>query len=155
MDDAGRELVAEKESSGEKNYTIDNSQIRARAVENFNKLSQEEMQALAFPVETAENAALEKDKENANNKKILYGNIIGFIFFTLMYGFIYSKFVQGYNNFDNNILFGSFVFLWALYGVVWWFKDRAKNVGYNVLDLFSKCFVGIFFWAYFTKVIVL
>tara|TARA_B110000238_G_scaffold147482_1_gene159024 strand:+ start:424 stop:7950 length:7527 start_codon:yes stop_codon:yes gene_type:complete len=69
MDDAGRELVAEKESSGEKNYTIDNSQIRARAVENFNKLSQEEMQALAFPVETAENAVLEKDKENESKTK--------------------------------------------------------------------------------------
>ena len=27
-----------------------------------------------------------------------------------------------------------------------------RNVGYNVLDLFSKCFVGIFFWAYYTKV---
>lgn len=26
------------------------------------------------------------------------------------------------------------------------------EVGFNVLDLFSKCFVGIFFWAYFTKV---
>ena len=72
-----------------------------------------------------------------------------------MYGFIYSKFIKGYNNFDNNILFGAFVFLWALYGVVWWLNERAKNVGYNVLDLFSKCFVGIFFWAYFTKVITL
>ena len=25
----------------------------------------------------------------------------------------------------------------------------------NVLDLFSKCFVGIFFWAYFTESITL
>ena len=72
-----------------------------------------------------------------------------------MYGFIYSKFLKGYNNFDNKMIYGSFVFLWALYGVVWWLDERTKNVGYNVLDLFSKCFVGIFFWAYFTKVIVL
>ena len=43
---------------------------------------------------------IEKDKENANDKKIIYGNIIGFVFFTLMYGFIYSKFVIN-NNFDN------------------------------------------------------
>jgi hypothetical protein len=49
MDEAAKELVAEKESSGEKNYSIDNSQIRAKAVENFNKLSPEEMQAIAFP----------------------------------------------------------------------------------------------------------
>ena len=49
MDTAAKELVAEKEAAGEKNYSIDNSQIRAKAVENFNKLSQEEMQAIAFP----------------------------------------------------------------------------------------------------------
>tara|TARA_Y200000002_G_scaffold338590_1_gene308045 strand:+ start:682 stop:1377 length:696 start_codon:yes stop_codon:yes gene_type:complete len=98
---------------------------------------------------------IEKDKKTPNNKKIIYGNIIGFIFFTFMYGFIYFKFVRSYKNFDNNILFGAFVFLWALYGVVWWMEERNKNVGYNVLDLLSKCFVGIFFWAYFTKVIVL
>lgn len=49
MDTAAKELVAEKEAAGEKNYSIDNSQIRAKAVENFNKLSQEEMQVIAFP----------------------------------------------------------------------------------------------------------
>lgn len=97
----------------------------------------------------------EKNIEIVNRKKIIYGNIIGFIFFILMYGFIYCKFVSGYKNFDNNILFGAFVFLWALYGVVWWLEERTKNVSYNILDLFSKCFVGIFFWAYFTKVITL
>ena len=51
--------------------------------------------------------------------------------------------------------FGAFVSLWALYGVAYWMEERRKNVAYNVLDLFSKCFVGIFFWAYFTKAIVL
>jgi hypothetical protein len=30
-------------------------------------------------------------------------------------------------------------------------EEENKNIGYNVLDLFSKCFVGLFFWAYFTK----
>jgi len=64
MDDAGRELVAEKEAAGEQNYKINNTEIRSRAVQNFNKLSMEEKQALAFPVETANNAALEKDKES-------------------------------------------------------------------------------------------
>lgn len=98
---------------------------------------------------------IEKEKQNPNKNTMLFGNIIGFIFFTLMYGFIYSKFLKGYNNFDNKMIYGSFVFLWALYGVVWWLDERTKNMGYNVLDLFSKCFVGIFFWAYFTKVIVL
>ena len=30
--------------------------------------------------------------------------------------------------------------------------EKERNVFYNILDLFSKCFVGIFFWAYYTKV---
>ena len=33
------------------------------------------------------------------------------------------------------------------------FMDEvAKNVAFNILDLFAKCFVGIFFWAYYTQV---
>ena len=68
MDDAGKELVAEKEAAGEQNYKINNSEIRSRAVQNFNKLSMEEKQALAFPVETANKAALEKDKESETKK---------------------------------------------------------------------------------------
>jgi len=69
MDDAGKELVSEKEAAGEKNYKINNSEIRSRAVQNFNKLSMEEKQALAFPVETANKAALEKDKESETKTK--------------------------------------------------------------------------------------
>ncbi len=85
----------------------------------------------------------------------LKANIIGFVFFVAMYGYIYYNYIRGYNIFDNNILFGAFVFFWALYGVAYWLEEKKKNVSYNVLDLFSKCFVGIFFWAYFTKTLVL
>ena len=97
----------------------------------------------------------DSENQKQNQKEVIKGNVIGFIFFTLMYGFIYMKYIRGKNNFDNNMLFGAFVFLWALYGVAYWFNERQKNIGYNVLDLFSKCFVGIFFWAYFTKVLTL
>jgi len=48
-------------------------------------------------------------------------------------------------------LYLAFFVLWAFYGVAYFFNEVNKNVVYNVLDLFSKCFVGIFFWAYFTK----
>lgn len=97
----------------------------------------------------------EKNKNKSNQKDKLYSNIFGFVYFILMYGFIYMKFIRGRGNVDNKILFGTFVFLWGLYGVVWWLDEREKNIGYNILDLFSKCFVGIFFWAYFTKVLTL
>lgn len=82
-------------------------------------------------------------------------NLIGFIFFILLYGFIYIKYIKDYNIFDNYILYFSFLILWSIYGIVYWFNEKAKNISYNILDLFSKCFVGIFFWAYFTKAIVL
>lgn len=79
-------------------------------------------------------------------------NGLGFISFGALYYYIYRHFIQKYKNFDNKLLFGLFVFLWALYGVFYFMDTTTRNVGYNILDLFSKCFVGIFFWAYFTKV---
>jgi bacteriorhodopsin len=82
-------------------------------------------------------------------------NVIGFIFFIALYLFIYYIYVRPKYNFDNNILYFSFVFLWAIYGIVYFFDDKEKNIGYNILDLFAKCFVGIFFWAYYAKVFTL
>ena len=82
-------------------------------------------------------------------------NIIGFVFFGALYYFIYSTFLQKNYNFDNMILYFAFFILWAMYGVMYFYDEVTKNVGYNVLDLFSKCFVGIFFWAYYTKVFIL
>lgn len=82
-------------------------------------------------------------------------NIIGFIFFTALYYYIYAVFIQDNYNFDNMILFLSFLVLWSGYGILYFQDEVTKNVGFNVLDLFAKCFVGIFFWAYYTGVFVL
>lgn len=79
-------------------------------------------------------------------------NGIGFAFFAGLFGYLYSAFLAGQYNFDNTLLYLVFLILWALYGVVYFFDEVTKNVSFNVLDLFSKCFVGIFFWAYFTKI---
>lgn len=87
------------------------------------------------------------------NKKA--ANILGFVFFAAMYYYIYANYLQGQSMFDNQMIFWAFVIFWLFYGVAYWFKERHKNVSYNILDLFSKCFVGIFFWAYFTKSLVL
>ena len=77
--------------------------------------------------------------------------ILGFIFFILMYGIIGQKYIFIDNaNRDNQIIYYVFVFFWALYGVFQRRTEKIKNIGYNVLDLFAKCFVGIFFWAYLT-----
>lgn len=82
-------------------------------------------------------------------------NMIGFVFFIALYGYIYFKYLYKKHNFDNKMIFGAFVVLWTFYGVFYQMDEVSKNVGYNVLDLLSKCFVGIFFWAYFTKSLVL
>ena len=82
----------------------------------------------------------------------LNANIGGFGFFAALYGFIYKEFLYKKSNFDNTLLYWAFFVLWSLYGIFYMFDTQTKIVGYNILDLFSKCFVGIFFWAYFTKV---
>jgi|TARA_B110000305_G_scaffold59823_1_gene66249 bacteriorhodopsin len=81
-----------------------------------------------------------------------WANVFGFLFFIVMYGFIYMRLVLPKYNSDNQLLFWTFVILWAMYGVIYELGHRVRNIGYNVLDLFSKCFVGIFFWAYFSRV---
>ena len=78
--------------------------------------------------------------------------ILGFIFFFALYGYIYYKFIYENPIFDNIILYWTFFTFWILYGVVYNFPEKIKNVIFNYLDLFAKCFVGIFFWAYFTGV---
>ncbi len=87
------------------------------------------------------------------NKQL--GNILGFVGFGLLYYFIFVKYIKPKKIFDNLILFYAFLILWACYGLSYQFDAMPRNVGYNILDLLSKCFVGIFFWAYFTKVFVL
>lgn len=80
---------------------------------------------------------------------------VGFTAFFAMYYYIYSTFLKGKYIFDNSLLYWAFFILWSMYGVLYMMDEKTKNVGFNILDLFAKCFVGIFFWAYFTKVIAL
>lgn len=81
--------------------------------------------------------------------------VMGFIFFFALYGYIYYKFLRGKAIFDNQILYWAFFTFWIFYGVVYNLPEKMKNVTFNYLDLFAKCFVGIFFWAYFTGVFTL
>ena len=80
--------------------------------------------------------------------------LVGFGSFAAMYGYIYTKFLKKYI-FDNSMLYWAFVVLWSGYGLLYMADQETRNAGYNILDLFAKCFVGIFFWAYFTKTFTL
>ena len=78
-------------------------------------------------------------------------NVIGFVFFASMYAYIYKTFLTKKYNFNSMLLYYCFLILWAMYGVFYQMEPIKQNIGYNILDLFSKCFVGIWFVCYFTK----
>jgi len=82
------------------------------------------------------------------------GLIGGFIAFFLMFAIIYVKFVLPKWSISNNLLFGVYFVVWSLYGVVYMFDTQLKNALTNILDLISKCFVGLGLWAYYSKIIV-
>jgi amino acid permease len=69
---------------------------------------------------------------------------IGFIFFIKSFEVIYK-------NYANKTLQGEKLFLfltiiWGLYGVAATFTANLKNVSYNVLDIVSKNFYGLYIY---------
>jgi len=69
---------------------------------------------------------------------------IGFIFFIKSFEIIYK-------NYANKTLQGEKLFLfltiiWGLYGVAATFSTNLKNVSYNVLDIISKNFYGLYIY---------
>jgi hypothetical protein len=71
----------------------------------------------------------------------LLGIILGFIPFFIYYFIIYINYVK---NTNGLYLFLYFFIFWSLYGIVALFPYYLKNACYNILDLFSKNFFGIF-----------
>jgi bacteriorhodopsin len=80
---------------------------------------------------------------------------IGFVAFFGLFGIIYKNFISPKYNLSNYVLFSVFVIVWALYGVFYLLNETYKNIGMNILDCISKCFIGLGLWAYFSKIIVL
>ena len=72
----------------------------------------------------------------------LLGVFLGFIPFLIYYYIIYEKYALLSNN-GYKIFFYFFIF-WSLYGISAVLPYKIKNISYNVLDLFSKNFFGIF-----------
>lgn len=84
----------------------------------------------------------------------IYASIFGFIPFFGMFYIIFSRFVQPKFRLDNYILYGIYLFVWSLYGIVYLFQEETKNMITNILDLIAKCFIGIGLWGYYTKIFV-
>ena len=82
-------------------------------------------------------------------------SVIGFVFFFLTYGVIWKIFMTGSKiTSQSKYIFWVFLGVWSLYGVFYHTKETTKMFGYNILDLISKAFIGIFFWLYLTKTVV-
>tara|TARA_B110000305_G_C19452393_1_gene648737 strand:+ start:2717 stop:3388 length:672 start_codon:yes stop_codon:yes gene_type:complete len=78
-------------------------------------------------------------------------NMLGFVFFTLMFGSIWNTYMKNKKTLNSMVIYFLFVILWAFYGIFYQADTLTKIFGYNVLDLLSKAFIGIFFWLYLTK----
>jgi hypothetical protein len=73
---------------------------------------------------------------------VLLGVSIGFIPFLMYYYIIYKKYALLSSS--GIKLFLYFFIFWSLYGIVAVLPYKIKNICYNMLDLFSKNFFGIF-----------
>lgn len=68
---------------------------------------------------------------------------LGFIPFALNFKHIKDTFLTPGDTLKS-ILFYWFAFVWSIYGVFAVTKYTIKNSGYNILDIFSKNFFGVF-----------
>jgi len=73
---------------------------------------------------------------------VIWGVALGFIPFVIYFYMIYKKYAQWSEH--GLVIYFYFLFFWSLYGVVAVMPYKMKNVCYNVLDLFSKNFFGLF-----------
>uniref|UniRef100_A0A6C0B904 Uncharacterized protein n=1 Tax=viral metagenome TaxID=1070528 RepID=A0A6C0B904_9ZZZZ len=73
---------------------------------------------------------------------VLLGLFLGFLPFLLYYYIIYVNYVS--QSEGGYLIFWYFFFFWSMYGFVAILPYYIKNSFYNILDLFSKNFFGIF-----------
>jgi bacteriorhodopsin len=75
---------------------------------------------------------------------------IGTVFFALSFQLIYEKYAKWTD--DSTTLFIFLLSFWSLYGVAALLNITAKNTMYNMLDIVSKNFYGLFIYIYIRKV---
>ena len=77
---------------------------------------------------------------------LVAGVAIGFLPFIAYFYIIYERFIHNTQTPNNTAMqiYAYFLVAWSLYGIVAVLPYALKNTIYNVLDLFSKNFFGIF-----------
>ena len=79
--------------------------------------------------------------------------ILGFIPFIVMFSIIFFKYVKSSGSNANYVLYSVYFFVWSMYGFVFMLGEEYKNIMMNILDLTSKCLIGLSLWTYYTKII--
>ena len=73
------------------------------------------------------------------------GFVLGTISFCYSFYLLYDRFVG--INLTNQYLFWFMYIVWSFYGIAYLFPYQTKNIAYNILDVVSKNFYGLFlFW---------
>jgi hypothetical protein len=80
--------------------------------------------------------------QEINIINILVSTLIGFGFFFLLFYKIYIYYVI--QSQENYVIFFLMASIWSIYGIAALFNFKIKNAFYNILDIFSKNFYGLF-----------
>tara|TARA_B110001450_G_scaffold160077_1_gene149262 strand:- start:389 stop:1063 length:675 start_codon:yes stop_codon:yes gene_type:complete len=116
------------------------------------KFQDNEFTLLEF-LKSDKNKVLELFGYNFGMLAIGYLHEIGLIHIALStfigFGFFFMLFIQMYNYYvkqsaANYLIFYLMASIWSLYGIAAIFKFKLKNACYNILDIFSKNFYGLF-----------
>jgi len=73
---------------------------------------------------------------------IVTSSIFGFLAFGVSFYELYRSFVGEHP--INRVLYTIMVSLWGIYGIAAMFPAITKNILYNILDIFSKNFYGVY-----------
>lgn len=79
----------------------------------------------------------------------------GFVPFFTMFYIVYAAFVAPKYMFVNYVMYGVYIVVWALYGILFMFEENIKNIGMNILDCIAKCLIGNGLFLYYSNLIVL
>jgi len=72
------------------------------------------------------------------------GFVIGFIFFYLCFNNIYNYYAKKSKR--GIIVYYFLLVIWSLYGFAFILNSEHKNISYNILDIFSKNFFGLYLY---------
>jgi bacteriorhodopsin len=72
------------------------------------------------------------------------GFIFGFIFFYLSFNNIYKYYAKKSTRGRN--IYSFLLIVWSLYGFAFLLNSKEKNIIYNILDIFSKNFFGLYLY---------